>query len=60
MLKLGGYDPTAVAWQLPEGLHLDQTILLGGTPQYWTRELQIIADAPGEHGSGTRASDVGA
>eukprot|EP00966_Prymnesium_polylepis_P095242 2205847-Prymnesium_polylepis.1 len=39
---------------------LDQTMLLGGASQYWTRVLQIIADAPGEHGSGTRASDVGA
>jgi hypothetical protein len=60
VLKLGGFDPTAVSWRLPEGLHLDQTLLLGGAPQYWTRVLQLIADAPGEHGSGTRASDVGA
>eukprot|EP00966_Prymnesium_polylepis_P236717 5474839-Prymnesium_polylepis.1 len=35
-------------------------MLLGGTPQYRTRVLQLIADAPGEHGGGTRASDVGA
>ena len=60
VLKLGGYDPTAVAWRLPEGLHLDQAVLLGGAPQYCTRVLQLIAVAPGEHGGGTRASYVGA
>ena len=30
VLKLGGYDPMAVTWRLPEGLHLDQAVLLGG------------------------------
>eukprot|EP00966_Prymnesium_polylepis_P103336 2393013-Prymnesium_polylepis.1 len=35
-------------------------MLLGGTPQYWTRVLQLIAVASGENGGGTRASDVGA
>ena len=48
VLKLGGYDPMAVTWRLPEGLHLDQAVLLGGTPpQYWTSRSRQVSTAAG-------------
>ena len=45
VLKLGGYDQTAVSWQLPEGLRLDQTLLIGGFPPPSTKVNRPARDS---------------